>query len=100
MRRGQGGGGARGVNVSCQLKFWPFVSCQFTPSRPSKMLLASFKKKEAAFYCLLGRGGGDVECPILFSVPLPQFLFRSAAPDNMLINMTSMIPLHLFLTHG
>ena len=21
--------------VSCQLKFWPFVSCQLTPSRPS-----------------------------------------------------------------
>ena len=23
------------TNVSCQLKFWPFVSCQLTPSRPS-----------------------------------------------------------------
>ena len=23
------------ANVSCQLKFWPFVSCQLTPSRPS-----------------------------------------------------------------
>ena len=23
-----GGGGGGGTNVSCQLKFWPFVSCQ------------------------------------------------------------------------
>ena len=23
-----GGGGVVGTNVSCQLKFWPFVSCQ------------------------------------------------------------------------
>ena len=25
----------QGKNVSCQLKFWPFVSCHLTPSRPS-----------------------------------------------------------------
>ena len=25
---GGGGGGGGGTNISCQLKFWPFVSCQ------------------------------------------------------------------------
>ena len=26
--------------VSCQLKFWPFVSCRLTPSRSSLVLVA------------------------------------------------------------
>ena len=31
---GGGGGGGGDINVSCQLKFWPFASCQlnFRPS--------------------------------------------------------------------
>ena len=44
---------------------------------------------------LLGRGVGNMECPVLFLVPHHHFLFHSAAAYNMLINMPIMIPLYL-----
>ena len=38
------------ANVSCQLKFWPFVSRQLTSSRPSKKVsIWADKKKRFSF---------------------------------------------------
>ena len=45
-------GGRGGTNVSCQLKFWPFVSCQLTPSTPSveQCHFKHFKHFNARFF--------------------------------------------------
>ena len=65
------------TNVGCQLKLWPFVSWQSTPSWLSKT------ETEAAFDCLFGGEGGKalVEETFLFSAHPPHFLFSFAAAD-------------------
>ena len=73
----------RVTNVGCQLKLWPFVSWQSTPSWPSNVVSVLIKRQRLHLIAYSGGGGGGGVGgrKILFSAHPPHFLFSFAAAD-------------------
>ena len=71
----------RVTNVGCQLKLWPFVSWQSTPSWPSNVVSVLIKRQRLHLIAYSGGGGGVGGRKILFSAHPPHFLFPFAAAD-------------------